>query len=63
VREGGEVLHGIPLDQFGFSCALGGPEGRTLFIVAADWNGPENIGKGPRTGRVYTVEVEVPKPA
>jgi sugar lactone lactonase YvrE len=60
VREGGEVTHTIPLDLFGFSCALGGPDGRTLFIVAAEWHGPENIGKGPRTGRVYTVEVDVP---
>jgi sugar lactone lactonase YvrE len=60
VREGGEVAQTIPLDLFGFSCALGGPEGRTLFIVASEWNGYENIGKGPRTGHVYTVEVDVP---
>ena len=60
VREGGEVTRRIPLDLFGFSCALGGPEGRTLFMVANEWNGFENIGKGPRTGHVYTVEVEVP---
>ena len=60
VREGGEVAQTIPLDLFGFSCALGGAEGRTLFMVATEWNGYENIGKGPRTGHVYTVEVEVP---
>jgi sugar lactone lactonase YvrE len=60
VREGGEVLQAVPFDLFGFSCALGGPEGRTLFMVANEWKGYENIGKGPRTGRVYTVEVEVP---
>ena len=60
VREGGEVAQTVPFDLFGFSCALGGPEGRTLFMVAAEWNGFENIGKGPRTGRVYTVEVDVP---
>ena len=62
VREGGEVLQSIPFDLFGFSCALGGPEGRTLFIVAAEWKGYENIGKGPRTGVVYTIDVEVPAP-
>jgi sugar lactone lactonase YvrE len=62
VREGGEVARRIPLELFGFSCALGGPEGRTLFIVANEWNGYENIGKGPRTGHVYTVEVDVPAP-
>lgn len=60
IREGGEVAETIPLDLFGFSCALGGPEGRTLFMVANEWHGFENIGKGPQTGRVYTAEVEVP---
>ena len=50
----------IPLDLFGFACALGGPDGRTLFMVANEWNGYENIGKGPRTEHVYTVEVAVP---
>jgi sugar lactone lactonase YvrE len=62
VREGGHVAQTITLDLFGFSCALGGPEGRTLFIVANEWNGYENIGKGPRTGHVYTVDVDVPAP-
>jgi sugar lactone lactonase YvrE len=64
VREGGEVTDRIVLedDLFGFSCALGGPDGRTLAIVAAEWHGPENIGKGPRTGRVLTTEVQVPAP-
>jgi sugar lactone lactonase YvrE len=63
VREGGEVAETIPFpdsDMFGFSCALGGPDGRTLFIVASEWRGYENIGKGPRTGRVYAIEVDVP---
>jgi sugar lactone lactonase YvrE len=62
VREGGEVTDVVEVGQFGFSCALGGPDGRTLAIVAADWNGPENIGKGPRTGAVYAVDVDVPAP-
>jgi sugar lactone lactonase YvrE len=63
VREGGEVTDAIPFDLFGFSCALGGADGRTLFMVAAEWNGVENIGKGPRTGVVYTAGVDVPAPA
>jgi hypothetical protein len=29
-------------------------------MVANEWNGPENIGKGPRTGIVYVTEVDVP---
>jgi len=60
VREGGEVTRTVPHDLFGFSCALGGVDGRTLFMIAAEWNGYENIGKGPRTGRVFTASVEVP---
>jgi sugar lactone lactonase YvrE len=62
VREGGEVTDQVSLDRAGFSCALGGPNGTTLFIVANEWKGVDEIGKGPRTGRAYTVEVEVPAP-
>jgi sugar lactone lactonase YvrE len=60
VREGGEVLERIELDRFCFACMLGGDDGRTLFIVAADWGGTENIGKGPRTGQVLTAEAPAP---
>ncbi len=59
---GGEILQRVELDRPAFSVALGGPTGRTLFMVANEWNGPENIGKGPRTGVVYTTEVDVPAP-
>jgi sugar lactone lactonase YvrE len=60
VREGGEVLERIELDRFCFACMLGGDDGRTLFIMAADWGGTENIGKGPRTGQVLTTEAPAP---
>jgi len=60
VAQGGEILQRIELDRPAFSVALGGPQGTTLFMVANEWNGPENIGKGPRTGVVYLSEVEVP---
>jgi sugar lactone lactonase YvrE len=60
VREGGEVLERIELDRFCFACMLGGADGRTLFMMAADWNGPENVGKGPRTGKVLTAEAPAP---
>ena len=48
VAEGGELLERLPLDQFCFSCALGGDDGRTLFLVVADWNGPDAVGSGRR---------------
>jgi sugar lactone lactonase YvrE len=60
VREGGEVLERIELDRFCFACMLGGADGRTLFMMAADWNGPENVGKGPRTGKVLTADAPAP---
>ena len=43
VREGGEILQRIKLDRAGFACMLGGPDGRTLFMTAADWRGIENV--------------------
>ena len=43
VREGGEVLQTIELDRGCFACMLGGADGRTLFMMATEWNGPENM--------------------
>jgi sugar lactone lactonase YvrE len=34
---------------------LGGADGKTLFIVATEWRGPEGMTSGPRTGQVLTV--------
>lgn len=60
VAEGGAVLETIALDRGGFSCALGGAGGRTLFIAAAEWGGPASMADGRRTGVVLAVEVAVP---
>jgi sugar lactone lactonase YvrE len=60
VREGGEVLHTIELDRGCFACALGGPDRRTLFMMATEWNGPANMFDGPRTGQVLTVRAAAP---
>jgi len=59
VREGGEVLQTIHLDRGCFSCALGGPDGRTLFIAASEWNGPAKMMDGSRNGQIVAVEVPV----
>ena len=58
VREGGEVLERIELDRSPFACMLGGPEGRTLFILAAEWRGFDEIEAAiaGRTGQVLAVE-------
>jgi sugar lactone lactonase YvrE len=60
VAEGGQVLQTIQVDRGCFSCALGGPDGRVLFIVATQWNGPQGMFEGDRTGQLLTVEVAVP---
>ena len=57
---GGTITQRIELERPAFSVALGGPDGTTLFMVANEWNGLEQIGKGPRTGIVYMTEVDVP---
>ena len=60
VREGGEVLQAIDLDRGCFACALGGPDGRTLFMVATEWQGPASMAAGVRTGQVLVVEAPAP---
>lgn len=54
VREGGEVLDTVALDRGCFACMLGGADGRTLFIAAAEWRGMEAVEReGPgRTGQL-----------
>jgi sugar lactone lactonase YvrE len=54
VREGGEVLNTIVVDRGCFACMLGGEDGRTLFIAAAEWRGMEAaMNEGPGlTGRL-----------
>jgi sugar lactone lactonase YvrE len=60
VREGGEALQTVRFDRGCFSCALGGADGRTLFVVATEWRGMDAIPEvaRARTGRVLTVEVQ-----
>jgi sugar lactone lactonase YvrE len=61
VAEGGTVLRRIDLDRGGFACALGGPDGTTLFITAAEWRGmTESEMVTPGSGRVLAARVDVP---
>ncbi len=61
VGEGGDVLRAIELDRFCFACMLGGPDGSTLFMLAAEFGGTAKIGQGPRTGKVLTAEATAPR--
>jgi sugar lactone lactonase YvrE len=46
VREGGEVLQTIELDRGCFACMLGGEDGQTLFMLAAEWPGMAGLAGG-----------------
>ena len=58
VREGGTVLGAVDLDRGCFSCALGGPDGRTLFMTAARWSGPGGVGEP--TGLLLAADAPAP---
>ncbi|HJU01445.1 MAG TPA: SMP-30/gluconolactonase/LRE family protein, partial [Actinomycetes bacterium] len=67
VAEGGEVLDTVQLDRAGFACTLGGEDGRTLFMLAADWrmrdgfeDNIERLLTGPETGQVVTARAPAP---
>ena len=68
ISEGGEVLSTYELEHSCFACTLGGPDGRTLFMLTADWwmnDGFEDnlhrLTTGPRTGRVLIAPAPAPK--
>jgi sugar lactone lactonase YvrE len=56
VREGGQVLQTVDADRGCFACTLGGADGRTLYIVTAQW---PNDFRTP-TGQVLAVQLTVP---
>jgi sugar lactone lactonase YvrE len=62
VREGGEVLQTVNADRGCFACMLGGPDRRTLFMVATEWRGMEKVVEvaQARTGRVLAVDAPAP---
>jgi sugar lactone lactonase YvrE len=63
VREGGEILERIEVDRSPFACMLGGPDGRVLFILAAEWRGFEQIEEAiaDRTGQVLVADAPAPR--
>jgi sugar lactone lactonase YvrE len=60
VREGGEVLQTVNLDRGCFACMLGGPQRRTLFLVATEWRGTAQLADGPPTGQVLAGPAPAP---
>jgi len=57
VREGGQVLQTVHLDRGCFSCALGGTDRTTLFMMATQWRGTDRMTDTLRTGQVLTARV------
>ncbi|HEY1570233.1 MAG TPA: SMP-30/gluconolactonase/LRE family protein [Pseudonocardiaceae bacterium] len=52
VHEGGKVLDEVIVDRGCFACMLGGPDGTTLYVLAAEWKGMDKIDPADRTGQV-----------
>jgi sugar lactone lactonase YvrE len=58
VAEGGKVLQTVEHDRGCFACMLGGPDRRTLFIVANEWGGPSELNRyASAGGQVLAVSV------
>ena len=59
VLDGGEVTHRVETDLSCFSCALGGPEGRHLFLLCNEFEGVGQLESvlARRSARIYVTEV------
>jgi sugar lactone lactonase YvrE len=60
VAEGGAVLAAVEADRGCFACMLGGPDGTTLFVLAAEWGGVQGIDFTKRTGQVLVADAPAP---
>jgi sugar lactone lactonase YvrE len=62
VRERGEVLQTINTDRGCFACMLGGADKKTLFIIATEWRGMNEIPEvaRARTGKLLIIEAPAP---
>lgn len=61
VREGGEVLQTIDFDLGAFACILGGPGGRSLYVVIREWRGFESTTDPSPVGRIVVAPAPAPR--
>ena len=61
-REGGEILDRIQLDRACFATMLGGPDGRTLFMMANEFMGPDNSTRCSRSEPAKVLIADAPAP-
>jgi sugar lactone lactonase YvrE len=59
IAEGGEVVDRVATSQTCFACMLGGPEGKTLYLVTAP-DSTESVVSSTFAGRIEQVDVDVP---
>jgi len=59
VRQDGEVVERIALEQQAFACMLGGIDRTTLFVTTADDDNPD-ARRAARTAKVLAIRVDVP---
>ena len=59
IREGGEITDRIACTQPAIACALGGADGRTLYMVSGPTTRPEEA-LAARAGRIDSVRVAIP---
>jgi sugar lactone lactonase YvrE len=60
VREGGEQLDVVHADRGCFACMLGGADGRTLFVAAAEWRGVDKMFDDERNGVLLSAQAPAP---
>ena len=62
VQEGGDVLQRVEHDRPIFAAMLGGPDGQSLFLLAAEWHGTEGVDEAiaARTGQVLVIDAPAP---
>lgn len=60
VHAGGEVTQRIPTEAQAVACMLGGPTRRTLYVLTGKVMTTPELSRSAMTGRIYTVEVQVP---
>jgi sugar lactone lactonase YvrE len=60
VREGGQVLDTLEVDRGCFACMLGGPDQKTLFIMAAEFPPASSRPDAVRTGQILAIDVSTP---
>ncbi|MFG2444476.1 SMP-30/gluconolactonase/LRE family protein [Nocardia fluminea] len=64
VLDGGEITHRVETELPCFSCALGGPQGRHLFLLCNEFEGIDKLEAvlERRSARIYVTEVPIPHP-